>query len=303
MHPPTGIVFDIKKFSLHDGPGIRTTVFLKGCPLHCSWCHNPEGISPLAEIHFWDERCIKCHDCIQACENGALSLVDGLRNYDSKFCQGCGTCAESCPSESIKLIGTRMQVSDVIHEIEKDMIFYDQSGGGASFSGGEPLLQIEFIEALLIACKDRGIHTTVDTSGFVPYESIDRVLPHVDLFLYDIKIMDSKAHTKFTGVPNHKILDNLAELAETKSRIIPRIPIIPGVNDDLENIRETGEFLASLKSFSEVNILPYHRAAAHKYNRMGNDYFLKDVHPPTEEHMSKIALDFENYGFSVKIGG
>jgi pyruvate formate lyase activating enzyme len=303
MHPPTGIVFDIKKFSLHDGPGIRTTVFLKGCSLHCSWCHNPEGISPSAEIHYWDERCIQCHDCIEACEHGALSLEDGLRQYDPKQCAFCGCCAETCPSESIKLIGTKMHVSDVIREIEQDMIYYDQSGGGASFSGGEPLYQVDFLEALLVTCKDRGIHTTVDTSGFVPFKSIRRIMPYVDLFLFDVKIIDPEAHIQYTGVPNHRILHNLTELAKTKSRIIPRIPIIPGVNDGTENIIQTGEFLASQKAFSEVNILPYHRAAAQKYYRMGNDYILHDVLPPTEQQMSKIARELENFGFSVKIGG
>jgi len=196
-----------------------------------------------------------------------------------------------------------MRVSDVIQEIEKDLIYFDQSGGGATFSGGEPLLQVEFLEALLIACQDHGIHTVVDTSGFVPFESFQKVLPFVDLFLYDVKIVDIKKHILHTGVPNHRILDNLTRLVNLDIRIIPRIPIIPGINDSDEDIQQSIEFLASLGAFIEVNLLPFHNTATHKYRRMRADYLLESVHPPTKEHMSKIAQEFQNHGFKVKIGG
>lgn len=303
MSEPSGIVFDIKKFSIHDGPGIRTTVFLKGCPLHCSWCHNPEGISPLPEIHFWEKRCINCHDCVNTCEHQAISFVNGERVHHPGICQGCGACAEACPTEATELVGTRMTVSEVICEIEQDIICYDQSGGGATFSGGEPLLQIDFLEALLAACNDRGIHTVVDTSGHVHFQNIRRIQSLVDLFLYDIKIMDASQHYQSTGVPNHRILENLRKLVKTGSQVIVRIPIIPGVNDEVENIQQTGEFLAALESIHQVNILPYHRAAMDKYQRMDTDYLMGEVLPPTVDQMKAIAEQLGSFGISVSIGG
>jgi pyruvate formate lyase activating enzyme len=303
MTSTTGIVFDIKKFSLHDGPGIRTTVFLKGCPLHCSWCHNPEGISPLPEIHFWDNRCLNCHECVQVCTPQALTNIDGVRAYDSTLCQGCGFCADACPTEATEIVGTEMHVMEVIKEIEKDLLYYDQSGGGATFSGGEPLLQIDFLSELLAACKDRGIHTVVDTSGFVPFENLQQVLHNVDLFLYDVKIIDENKHIHFTGVPNGIILDNLVRLVQKGARIIPRVPIIPGVNDHYEDIRQSCDFLISAGGFQEVNLLPYHQTAASKYARMGMDFIFKGINPPTEERMDTIALEYEKLGFSVIIGG
>jgi pyruvate formate lyase activating enzyme len=303
MQSLTGMVFDIKKFSIHDGPGIRTTVFLKGCPLHCSWCHNPEGQSRKKEIWFWESRCLNCHDCVQVCEHGALSVVDGRRQYDPNKCQFCGDCTEVCPAEAVELIGQSMQVSEIIDEIKKDIVYYDQSEGGVTFSGGEPFLQIEFLEVLLEACKDYGIHTTVDTSGHTKYENIERTLPLVDLYLYDLKIMDNDKHLQYTGVPNTRILDNLTKLSSSGKEIIPRIPIIPGVNDDLDNIIQSGEFLASLNGIQEINILPYHRTAAHKYSRLGNIYTMSDLLPPSNDYMMEIALEFEKFGFIVRIGG
>ncbi|MCJ7701257.1 MAG: glycyl-radical enzyme activating protein [Anaerolineales bacterium] len=301
--PLSGTVFDIKRFSIHDGPGIRTTVFLKGCPLHCAWCHNPEGISLQPEIHFWAKRCIACHECLQACPNGALSWVAGQRVHQTALCQGCGFCAEACPAEATELVGTRMGVPDVLREIEKDLIIYDQSGGGATFSGGEPLLQIDFLEALLIACKDHDIHTVVDTSGHVRIEHLERIKPLVDIFLYDIKLMDPDRHFQYTGVPNRRILNNLMKLAKTGTRVIARVPIIPGINDDEVNIDQTGHFLASLTTIRQVNILPYHRSAADKYQRMQHFYPLSDLMPPSDHHISQIAERLESYGLTAVIGG
>ncbi len=303
MRTQNGIIFDIKKFSIHDGPGIRTTIFLKGCPLHCTWCHNPEGISPLTEIQFWSKRCIGCHECIEACQHRAISIVDGKPVRDPGLCQGCGACAEVCPAEATELIGRTMTVLEVMGEIEKDVIYYDQSGGGATFSGGEPLLQIAFLESLLKACKDHGIHTAVDTSGFVQFENFRRVNSLVDLFLYDVKVMDDDRHQTFTGVSNQLILNNLVELTKTGAEIIVRIPIIPGVNDGAENFDQFGRFLESLDKVHPVNILPYHRSATDKYKRMNNTYSLLDVNPPTKEHMTQIAEHLESFGLSVSIGG
>jgi len=303
MGSTSGIVFDIKKFSIHDGPGIRTTIFLKGCPLHCIWCHNPEGISPLKEIQYWSKRCIGCHECIEACKYQALSFMDGVPIRDADLCQGCGACAEACPAEATELIGRTMTLLDVMVEIEKDVIYYDQSGGGVTFSGGEPLLQIKFLEALLEACKDRGIHTAVDTSGFVQSNTIRRVQSLVDLFLFDIKMIDEKRHLHYTGVPNQPILNNLIALSKSGVDIIIRIPIIPGINDSREDIQQVGKFLGSLDRFHPVNILPYHRAAIEKYYRMNGTYTLRDLRPPNAEQIENIAEQIESFGLSVSIGG
>ncbi len=302
MDPLNGIVFDIKKFSIHDGPGIRTTVFLKGCPLHCAWCHNPEGISSRSEIHFFERRCIACLDCLEACPHQAISWENGSRVYHQEKCHLCGQCAEVCPSEALQLVGTSMRVGDVLDEIEKDVIYYDQSGGGATFSGGEPLLQVDFLEALLAGCKDRGIHTAVDTGGHVPFERFEQVRSLVDLFLYDIKLMDPQRHLQYTGVPNRRILENLETLAHGGAAIVARIPIIPGINDDPANIETTGRALASL-DIKTAHILAYHRAATEKYRRMDNAYSLSQVRPPTEDHMLHIANHLESFGISVTIGG
>ncbi len=300
---PTGIIFDIKKFSIHDGPGIRTTVFLKGCPLHCSWCHNPEGITSFIEIYFWENRCIACHECVEVCETGALSFINGKRVHDSSLCQVCGACAQACPTEATEIIGMELTVETLMEEIQKDIIYYDQSGGGVTFSGGEPLLQVDFLEQVLQRCQDIGIHTTIDTAGYVPRETLTRVLPYTDLFLYDIKIIDSDKHYFFTGVHNHRILENLKLLVQGGAQIIPRIPIIPGINDDDENIIQTGTFLRQLSGITQINILPYHRTALDKHRRIGNHYPLESVNPPSEEHMVEIAWQLESFGCQVTIGG
>jgi pyruvate formate lyase activating enzyme len=303
MASPTGIIFDIKKFSIHDGPGIRTTVFLKGCPLHCDWCHNPEGMNPKPEIQFWDQRCISCWDCIGECEAGALLQVAGIRQHETVMCESCGQCAEVCPTEATQLIGQSLTVPEIMAEIEKDVLIYDESGGGVTFSGGEPLLQIDFLNAVLKACKEHGIHTTVDTSGYTSPERFERIRPWVDLFLYDVKIMAEDRHIKHTGVSNRRILSNLKALSQAGEEIVARIPIIPGINADTENIRRSGEFLKSLDNLRQVNILPYHRSATEKYHRIGNSYLLPEVQPPTDELMENIRGQLESFGLFVAIGG
>ena len=299
----SGTIFDIKKFSLHDGPGIRTTIFFKGCPLRCLWCHNPEGISRQSEIHFWEKRCISCYECVEACAYKALSFSDGKRIHLTRLCQGCGNCADVCPTEATELVGTKVTISDLMREIEKDVIYFDESGGGVTISGGEPLLQIDFLEALLTACFDLGIKTAVDTSGHIPFESLRRIQPFTDIFLYDVKLMDSDKHLKFTGVPNKLILENLKNLTKTGAKVIPRMPIIPGINDSDENLQATGRFLESLGSIQEIDILPYHNTAINKYLRMVNSYPLPEVKTPSDERMLEIARHLEIYGLEVKIGG
>jgi len=299
----TGIIFDFKKFSIHDGPGIRTTVFLKGCPLNCVWCHNPEGISPYPEIHFWESRCIACGDCVEACPNEAIAFVEGLRVWQRDQCTRCGACGVVCPAEAVQLVGKTMTVSEVIAEIEKDVVCYDQSGGGVTFSGGEPLAQPEFLKSSLQACKERYIHTAVDTSGLASPEHFRQILPFTDLFLFDIKLIDEKRHIEYTGVSNKLIHSNLRELAQTDTNISVRIPIIPSINADAENIRQTGAYLASLGSIRHIDILPYHNIASDKYRRSGSEYTIAEIQPPSAEQMGQIARQLESYGLCVTIGG
>ena len=303
MTSTTGIVFDIKKFSIHDGPGIRTTIFLKGCPLQCAWCHNPEGISPKPEIQIWGQRCITCGDCVEVCPNSAVSFQGEFRLWDQEICIQCGQCAISCPAESVQLVGKTMNVADVMAEIERDVICYDQSGGGVTFSGGEPLNQIRFLKALLRSSKDHQIHTAVDTSGLSSWQNYQEILPYTDLFLFDLKLMDEARHKDYTGVSNQLVVDNLAKLAQSGKKIIIRIPVIPGINDHKGNIQQTSALLTSLGTIQQIDILPYHRIAQDKYRRMKNEYALEDIHPPGEVEMQTIASQLRADGFAVTIGG
>lgn len=299
----TGTIFDIKKFSVHDGPGIRTTVFLKGCPLSCLWCHNPESQAIKPEIHYFENRCILCGDCATACPNNAISFADDLRIWDSTLCLLCGVCAEACPTEAIQLVGKTSILDEIMAEIEKDVIYYDQSGGGVTFSGGEPLQQIDFLAALLQRCKEYEIHTAVDTSGLAAWKHFERILPYTDLFLYDLKLMDEEKHRQFTGVSNRLILENLQKLTEASAKVRVRIPIIPNINDDEENIHATKDFLVELGKIQQVDLLPYHNIASDKYHRMAHEYALKNVQTPSNERMKNLAARFEEWGFNVRTGG
>ncbi len=301
--PSTGTTFNIKKFSVHDGPGIRTTVFFKGCPLSCLWCHNPESQSPKPEIHYFENRCILCGDCVKACPENAITISDDIRIWDSDLCQLCGDCAETCPTEAIQLVGEETDVDEIMAEIEKDIIYYDQSGGGVTFSGGEPLQQIDFLTALLKKCKEHEIQTAVDTSGLATWTRFEQILPYADLFLYDLKVMDDEKHRQLTGVSNQVILENLSRLNSTQAQIHVRIPIIPSINDDDENLRATSAFLSTLKNIHQVDLLPYHNIAEDKYRRMAHEYELKNVKTPSTKEMQALAKIFEEKGFNVKIGG
>jgi len=299
-----GTVFDTKRFSIHDGPGIRTTIFLKGCPLHCLWCHNPESQSPHPDVMLRPNRCIACHACIDDCPQGAIS-VNGSSSVttDMNLCIRCGDCTDTCFAEAREIIGEEMSVAQVMAEIERDLSFYDESGGGVTFSGGEPLLQRDFVLALLQECKRREIRTAVDTSGAVSWQTLDRVRPFTDLFLYDIKHMDNTAHKKLTGVSNQLILDNLHQLSTHGHNIILRFAIIPGLNDSEQNIRQTGEFAVNLPQRHPISILPYHATAADKYQRLNQPCQLPTIQPPTDIRMAKIADILHSYGLEVKIGG
>ncbi len=296
----TGTVFDIRKYSIHDGPGIRTTVFFKGCPLECRWCHNPEGRSHQPELIFRPARCILCDDCLQVCPHDAVSRVGDVILVDRARCQVSGECAVVCNAEALQVVGRVMTVQQVVAELEHDTIFYEQSGGGVTFGGGEPLAQPRFLRELLVACRSRSLHTAVDTTGFTPWKVLDEIRQNVDLFLYDLKLFDETRHRKWTGVSNATILTNLRKLSELGHKIIIRIPIIPGINDDEENLRQTGSFLSSLPNVPPVELLPYHNIAEGKYAGMGMNYELTGIHAPAQGQMQTVIALLTGYGLTVK---
>ena len=298
-----GIIFDIKRYAIHDGPGIRTTVFFKGCPMRCLWCHNPEGLVPEPELAFIKTRCLQdCNECVESCARGALSRQDQDISMDREKCDLCGDCVQVCPTEALEIVGRWMSVEEVMREIEKDMIFYDDSKGGVTFSGGEPLLQPEFLNALLEECKKKGIHTSLDTSGYATLENLVRIKDKVDLFLYDIKMIDDEKHKKTTGVSNKSILDNLRKLSEKGNKIAVRIPVIPEINNADEDISKIAEFITTLEKIKEICLLSYHNIGRHKYEKLNRPFMMKKTEPLSEENKEKIKKKFEHFGFKVRIG-
>jgi len=298
-----GVIFDIRKYSIHDGPGIRTTVFFKGCPLRCWWCHNPEGQDVEPELVYRKSRCIGCDECSKSCQREAISLVAQFISVNREKCVPCNNCCRVCPSDALSIAGKQMSVKEILEEIEKDRTFYEESRGGVTFSGGEPLMQPDFLNALLKECKERAIHTAVNTCGFAQYEIIDRIRDKVDLFLYDIKTMDNRKHRKYTGASNEQILKNLKKLAESGSSIVISFPIIPGINDDDKNVTRTAEFISSLPNIQQVNLLPYHRAGIEKYKNLGKPYKLDKIQPPSNQRVKSVKEKMEAFGIRVGIGG
>ena len=296
-----GVVFNVEKYAIHDGPGIRTTVFFKGCPLHCWWCHNPEGQSRSFELVFRPSRCIGCGECIKSCTGQALAYESRQLVIDRKRCTACGSCVSKCPSEALSIAGKMTSVEDVTRIIEKDMPFYDESKGGVTFSGGEPLLQPDFLEALLDECVKRSINTTLDTSGYASPNVVERFCRKVNLLLYDIKIMNDVRHRKYTGVSNRVILRNLQRIVKNGGTVEVSLPIIPLINDGEENIEKTGEFLASLRKIESVSILPYHRLGVDKYRSLGKLYRLSDTPTPSTGKIKMIKEELEAFGFKVRV--
>ena len=300
-----GLIFDLKHYAVHDGTGIRVTVFFKGCPLHCLWCHNPESVSPNRELMLMPNRCARCGDCVKACNYGALSQkADGEVVADRSKCTLCGDCLQACQREAVQIVGYEATVEDILKEIEKDVIFFDQSGGGVTLTGGEPLFQPEFAEALIDELHHRGIQVALDTSGYAAENIFLKIARKSDLVLFDIKIMDEAKHRRYTGVSNKLILRNLKALdAGGSPPIWIRFPLVPGVNDDQENLQQMAEFLVELKSVKMINVLPYHKGGIEKFHRLGRDGEFGVFEPPSQEKIDSVINFFQAKGFKVKQGG
>jgi pyruvate formate lyase activating enzyme len=297
-------IFDIKRYAINDGPGIRIVIFTKGCNLHCAWCHNPESISASREKMYAPNKCIGCSTCVAACPEKALTLTSEGIVTDVSRCKTCGKCAEVCPTMAIEMSGHTMKVDEIMDEIEKERVFFDQSGGGVTFSGGEPVLHNEFLIRLLDECGRRNIHRAVDTAGMINAEILLEVAKHTDLFLFDLKMMDSEKHRRWIGVPNGKILGNLKKLSATGATIFIRIPLIGGVNDDAENMEATAKFVASLSGEKKpVSLLPYHKIAQTKYQKLGRPDDFQLLQEPTKEAREEALAIFERYGLAAQIGG
>jgi pyruvate formate lyase activating enzyme len=300
---PSGVIFAIKRYALHDGPDLRVTVFLKGCPLSCLWCHNPEGIAATPGMLTVPGKCVGCGECVKVCVQGALSSgPDGIcRNQEA--CTACGVCAEVCPALAHEAVGRKWTVPEVMAEIEKETPFFAGSQGGVTFSGGEPLAQPDFLEALLMACKSLDLHRAVDTSGLASAETVSRVARHTDLFLFDIKHMDPAAHRRLTGVDNALILSNLRLLTQCGAQVALRLPLIPGMNDDEANIRSTGLLAASLPGIRSIDVLPYHASARGKYAKLGLPYPGESIKQSDPDNVDRAVDILQHCGLEVRIGG
>ncbi len=303
----TATVFNIQSYSIHDGPGIRTTVFLKGCPLRCLWCANPESNAACPELMTYANKCTGCGACVAVCAEGAIAIGPAgdkmIALTDRTKCLNCGNCAEKCPHQARELAGKTMTVREVIDRICQDKLFLNSSGGGMTISGGEALAHPQFSAALFAAAHAEGISTAIESCVYAPREVVDLVLPHVDLALLDVKHMDSATHKKLVGVPNELILDNIRHIhQDLHIPVILRVPVIPGYNDSAENLREVGLFAASLGEDVEVNLLPFHKLGESKSESLGRPQNL-GIEPPTNARMEELKALVESCGPKVKIGG
>lgn len=300
-----GVIFNIQHYSIHDGPGIRTTVFLKGCPLHCLWCQNPESQASQPEIFFNSENCTGCGKCTQVCPEGAIEICEERSRMNREICKGAGKCAEVCPNEVRELMGSYVTAGEVLKDVAGDSIFYQRSGGGVTLGGGEPLAQPQFTISLLKLCKDAGIHTALDTCGHAGWETVKRILNYVDLVLYDFKHMDPMQHKKYIGVSNDLILDNARKIHhELSIPILARLAIIPGYNDSAENIKATAKFIKSeLGNSIKVHLLPYHKLGETKYERLERPGNSVSIEPSSEEYMSELQEIVESLGLIAYVGG
>ena len=299
-----GVVFNIQRFSIHDGPGIRTTVFLKGCSLRCGWCSNPESIRLSPEIITRDIKCIRCGKCVEACSQQAITIVENTRIIHWEKCNYCMKCAEVCPSGAIEAVGRYMTVAEVIDTVGRDASYYRRTNGGMTLSGGEPLVQWQFALKLLQEAKKRGFHTTLDTSGYADWEVLDEVLNYTDLVLYDVKHLDSARHQEATGVPNEQILDNLRKtVRKAGPKVWVRHPVIPQFSDSEEELEELCKLILTLgPSVEKISLLPYHKFAELKYAATGREYPYQGVPLPSEERMEELKKIAESHSLMVDVG-
>ncbi len=297
VEPVTGVTFNVQRFSTEDGPGIRTTVFMKGCPLRCRWCHNPEGLSPKPELVWYDVRCIGARHCLGACPVEALELMpEGLR-IDRERCSPCDLCAEACPSGALEVIGRRWSPEELLSYVARDAAFYETSGGGVTVSGGEPAMQPDFVEAFLRLCREAGIATALDTCGYADRRVYERLLPHLDLVLFDLKIMDPERHQQATGVAPDRIHANAVAIAERGVPMWVRTPIVPGYTDDEANIEALAAFIRErLPTVQRWDLLAYTKLGRPKYGRLDLPYELEETEPPARQHMERLAAVASNGG-------
>lgn len=296
-----GVLFNIQRYSLHDGPGIRTIPFFKGCPLTCRWCSNPESQRPQPELVYKKNDCIRCGKCVDACKQKALSPGNPFF-IDRERCIQCGDCTRVCPTQALEMKGKRMTVRDVIRELQKEENLFRRSGGGITLSGGEPLAQPEFARELLKACKEKGWHTAIETTGLTSKETIEEVFPWIDLALTDIKAINPAVHEENTGVNNSRILENLIRISFL-TKVIVRIPVIPGVNDNPDEIRSIAEFARLMSGIDTIHLLPYHTFGENKYSLLGRIYPMGDAQSHSENKIEGLKKIVESMGFHCHIGG
>ena len=296
-----GTLFNIQRYSIHDGPGIRTIPFFKGCPLSCKWCSNPESQRLKPELMFNSLRCVHCGKCEVVCPHQALSFANRYF-IDRDKCHQCGECVAACPTQALEMKGTRMSVAQVVDELKKEENLFRRAGGGVTLSGGEPLAQPEFARELLKACKEKGWHTAIETSAYAPKRVIREIFPFIDVALTDIKAINPFIHREHTGVDNRIILENLLRIAQI-TQLVVRVPVIPGVNDNVEEIQAITEFAKLLRGVDSLHLLPYHTYGENKYALLGRIYPMGETAPVSEEKMEQLKATVEAQGFECQIGG
>ena len=294
--PLRGLISQVQRFSIHDGPGIRTTVFLKGCPLRCFWCHNPETWRQQPEVQFLAERCIGCRACLERCPKGAHAEVGGERLFRRELCQACGRCADTCYAEALVLVGRWWAAEDLLVEVLRDRAFYEASGGGVTLSGGEPLLQQAFSLRVLELCREAGLHTAIETAALGRWDDINALLPHLDLAMVDVKHLEDAVHRAATGVSNRSILANLRRLGRTAVPLIVRTPVVPGVNDSAQAIGAIAAFIQGLPNLLYYELMPFHRLAEGKYRSLGLDYRARALQAPSREALEVLAEEARGRG-------